>query len=145
MDDILFTYWGWFIAALVLAGLEIAAPGAFMIWLAGAAAVTGLLTLVLGFGWELQLVAFALFAVAAILAGRAYLRRNPIVSEDAALNRRADRLIGEVVTVVEPISKGRGRVQVADSPWLAIGPDMAAGTRARVVRVDGARLIVEPV
>lgn len=144
MNDILFTHWGWFIAALVLAGLEIAAPGAFMIWLASAAAVTGLFTLVIGFGWELQLVVFALLAIAAILAGRTYLRRNPIASDDATLNRRADRLVGEVVTVVEPISDGRGRVQVADSPWLAIGPDMAAGTRARVVRVDGARLVVEP-
>lgn len=145
MIDSLFTYWGWFVAALLLAGIEIAAPGFFMIWLAAAALATGIGTFVLDLGWEMQLVTFAILSVAAILGGRAYLHRNPIASDDPALNRRADRLVGEIVTVIEPIVGGQGRVQVADSPWLATGPDMAAGRRARIVRADGSRLVVEPV
>lgn len=144
LDALLFTYWGWFVLALLLGALEIASPGAFMIWLAGAALATGVLTLLLGLGWELQLVAFAVLAVAAVLAGRVYLRRHPIRSADPPLNRRADRLVGEVVTVAEAIRHGQGRVQVGDSPWIAAGPDMAAGARARIVSVDGNRLHVEP-
>lgn len=144
LDDLIFTYWGWFILALALGALEIAAPGAFMIWLAAAALATGLMTLVYGLGWELQLLAFACLAIASVLAGRAFLRERPIRSADPALNRRADRLLGEVVTVSEAIHDGCGRVQVGDSPWPAAGPDMPAGARARIVGVDGNRLHVEP-
>jgi inner membrane protein len=144
VDDLLFTYWSWFILALVMAALEIAAPGAFMIWLAAAALGTGLMTLVYGLGWELQLAAFACLAIASILAGRVFLRERPIRSADPTLNRRAERLLGEVVTVSEAIHDGCGRVQVDDSPWPAAGPDMPVGARARIVRVDGNRLIVEP-
>ncbi len=144
LEGLIFTFWGWFVLALVLAALEIAAPGAFMIWLAGAALVTGLMTFVYGFGWELQLLAFACLAIASVLAGRAYLRGRPNGSADPLLNRRAERLVGEVVTVSEAIHHGQGRVQVGDSPWPAVGPDMPVGSRARIVRIDGNRLHVEP-
>jgi len=144
VGDLIFTHWGWFVLALALAALEIAAPGAFMIWLAVAALATGLMTLVYGLGWELQLLAFACLAIASVLIGRAYFRGRPIRSADPALNRRADRLLGEVVTVTEAIQGGTGRVQVGDSPWPAAGPDMPAGARARIVSVNGNRLHVEP-
>ena len=144
MDAIIpwFSHWLWFAAALILAALEIAAPGAFMIWLAGASAITAVLTLALGLGWETQLFAFAVLAVASILAGREWLRRHPTQSSDPALNRRGDRMIGTVVTVVEAFVHGEGRVQIGDSPWSATGPDLAAGTRARIVAVDGSRVTV---
>ena len=143
IDDLVFTHWGWFILALALAALEIAAPGAFMIWLAAAALATGLTTLVYGLGWELQLAAFASLSIASVLIARTYFREQPLRSADPTLNRRADRLLGEVVTVSEAIRDGCGRVQVDDSPWPAVGPDMPAGARARIVRVDGNRLHVE--
>lgn len=142
LDGLLFTPWGWFILALVLAGLEIIAPGAFMIWLAGAALATGVLAL-LGIGWQLQLVAFALLAVASVVVGRNFLRRHPTPSSDELLNRRGARLIGEVVTVVEAIEGGEGRVQVGDSPWLASGPDLPVGSRVRIYHVEGSKLHVE--
>lgn len=140
-----FTHWLWFATALILAGLEIVAPGAFLIWLAGAAAVTAVLTLVLGIGWEIQLVAFAILAVTSLLSGREWLRRHPTPSSDPDLNRRGDRMIGTIVTVVEPFAHGEGRVQIGDSPWSAAGPDLATGARARIIAVDGTRVTVEPV
>lgn len=137
------TYWVWFITAAVLAMLEIAIPGIFMIWLAMAAAVTGTSTFVLGLGWEIQLVVFALLAVIAVIAGRNYIRHNPVRTDDTGLNRRADRLIGTIATVTEPIVDGRGKVQIGDSPWLASGPDCPAGAKVRIAGVDGATLRVE--
>lgn len=142
--EIYFTYWTWGIAALVLAGLEIILPGTFMIWLAGAAATTALVTLAAGVGWQVQLVVFALVAVASIVAGRAFLKRHPLETTDSGLNRRGARLIGRSFVLTEPIVRGEGRVQVDDSPWLVLGPDMPAGTRIKVVRLDGAALVVEP-
>ena len=138
------TYWVWFAAAAVLAIMDIIAPGIFMIWLALAAAATGVVTLALGFGWELQLAAFAVLSVVAVFAGRNFLRRNPVETTDSGLNRRGERLVGQLVKVVEPIAGGRGRVQVGDSPWLATGPDAAEGSMVRITGVEGATLKVEP-
>ena len=140
--EILPAYW-WLIAAGILAALEIIAPGFFLIWLAGAAAITGLLAFVLPGGVILQLVVFAILAVVAVLLGRRLIGPDP-VSEDPLLNDRIGRLIGEVVTVVDPIIGGHGRVKIADSPWPAIGPDAAAGARVRVIGMDGTTLRVEP-
>jgi inner membrane protein len=140
-----FTTWGWLVAALVLAGLEIAMPGAFFIWLAGAAAVTGMLTGLLGLGLSAQLPLFAVLAIASILLGRAWLKHHPIKTDDSGLNRRGARMIGELVDVVEPIVGGQGKVQVGDSPWLAVGPDAPKGTKVRITAVEGATLHVEPV
>ena len=56
-------------------------------------------------------------------------------SEDPTLNRAGADLIGRAVNVVEPIENGRGKVQVADTVWLAEGPDTPAGARVRVVAV----------
>jgi inner membrane protein len=139
----MFNIWGWLIAALVLAGLEMAAPGAFLIWLAGAAAVTGALTGVFGLGWQAQVPLFAVLAIASILLGRAYIKRHPIQTDDSGLNRRGARMLGQVYEVVEPIVGGRGKVQVGDSPWLATGPEAPKGVQVRVTAVDGATLRVE--
>jgi hypothetical protein len=144
MPDLPMTHWVWFIAAVVLAIMEIVAPGIFMIWLALAAAATGFATLALGLPWQLQVVVFAVLAVVAVFAGRNYLKRNPVLTEDRGLNRRGERLIGDIVKVVEPIEGGRGKVQVGDAPWLAVGSDAPVGARVRIVAVDGSTLHVEP-
>jgi inner membrane protein len=138
-----FVFWGWLILALILAAGELALPGVFLIWLAGAAALTGLVTKIIGFSYEWQLLTFAIFSVASIYVGRAYFKRNPIISEDNGLNQRGARMVGDVVTVVEAISASGGKVQIGDSPWLASGPDLAVGARARIVRVEGSKVVVE--
>jgi len=38
---------------------------------------------------------------------------------------------------------GEGRIRVGDSSWRVTGPELLAGSEVRVVRVDGATLIVE--
>ncbi len=140
-----FVFWAWFIAAVILACGELAAPGIFLIWLAGAAAVNGLLTWAIGWGWEAQLASFAVLAVISIYIGREYLKRNPILSEDNGLNKRGERMVGDIVTVVEAIAGGEGKVQIGDSPWLAKGPDLAVGARARIIRAEGTTVVVEAV
>ena len=42
-----------------------------------------------------------------------------------------------------PIAGGQGRIRVDDSVWRITGPDAPAGASVRVVRVDGATLVVE--
>ncbi len=50
-----------------------------------------------------------------------------------------------VVTVVEPIHAGRGKVRVDDGEWLAKGPDAPAGAQVRILGSEGTWLLVEPV
>ncbi|WP_375403961.1 NfeD family protein [uncultured Sphingomonas sp.] len=134
----------WLIAALAFALAELAAPGVFLVFVAVAAAITGVMLLalpdlpVIG-----QLAAFAAWSGVAVTVGRRWYHDNPVATDDALLNDRAARLIGEVVTVTAAIDNGRGRVRVGDGAWPARGPDAPVGARVRVVAVDGATLVVE--
>ena len=47
------------------------------------------------------------------------------------------------MVVEEPIENGRGRVRLGDTLWAAQGPDLAAGAKARVTKLDGTVVIVE--
>ena len=138
-------HWAWLAIGLVLGAAEMAVPGVFLIWLAGAAIITGLLTWVLPIGLPVQIVIFAVLAIVAVFAGRNYLRRNPVAGADPNMNRRGARLVGETVVVTQAIEGGTGRVHHGDSEWLARGPDAVPGTRMRIAGSDGAVLIVEPV
>ena len=137
-------HWWWLAGAIVLAIAELVVPGAFLIWIATAAALTGVAALLIGVPLAGQFVLFALLSVASVYLGRR-IYGEAVPSGDPMLNDRAARLIGETLIVVEAIEDGRGRVKVGDGAWPARGPDAAAGTRVRVTGADGACLHVEPV
>lgn len=136
-------YWWWLIAALALATAEIVVPGFFLIWLGAAALVAGLFTFLFGLAPVAQVILFAAAAVAAVYAARRWFQRNPGPSPDPLLNDRTARLIGTLVTVVEPITADRGRVRVGDGVWNAAGADAVPGETVRVVGADGTTLLVE--
>jgi inner membrane protein len=141
--DNLDPHWLWLALGLALIVGEMTIPGVFMIWLAGAAIVTGLVTWVVPIGIPFQIVLFAGLAMVAVFAGRNYLRANPIEAADPMMNDRGARAIGESVVVTQVIEGGSGRVKLGDSEWLAHGPDAEPGTRMRVTGHDGAILVVE--
>ena len=138
------SHWVWIAVGFFLAAAEILVPGVFLIWLAGAALLTGLITLVLPIGVPLQVVVFAVLAVAAVFLGRNYLRANPVEDADPKMNRRGMRLAGEIAIVTSAIDGSTGRVKHGDSEWLAKGCDAAVGDKVRISGSDGAVLIVEP-
>jgi len=59
------------------------------------------------------------------------------------LNRRAEQLIGRVVVLDQAIANGVGRARIDDAFWVVAGPDLPAGSRVRVVAVDGMTLKVQ--
>ena len=136
-------HWTWLAIGLLLAAAEMAVPGVFLIWMAGAALITGLITWLVPIGLPLQIVIFAVLAIVAVFAGRRYLRTNPIQPADPMMNDRGARAVGEMVVVTHAIDGGTGRVRLGDSEWLAKGPDAEPGSRMRVAGHDGAVLIVE--
>jgi inner membrane protein len=136
-------FWHWWILAALLAAVEALAPGMFFIWFGAAAAIVGLVALVLpGMGWETEIILFALLAGVAVFIGRRFLRRRT-TNPDPALNRRGERYIGRQFTLETAIVNGRGSIKVDDSVWRAAGPELPAGRRVKVVGADGAVLRVE--
>ena len=136
--------WGWLIAATLLAAAELVVPGVFLIWLALAAFVTGLVALLLSPPVAFDFALFAVAAIASIYAGRYLYRGAAETPPDPLLNKRGQRTIGKRVTICEPIANGLGRATDGDSFWTAKGPDMPAGSIATVVAMEDNILLVEP-
>jgi len=134
----------WFAFAAILAIVELLLPGIFLVFIAVGAALTGVVVLALP---ELPVFAqIGIFAVASsvsVAVGRRWYLRNPVESSDPMLNDRVARMIGEVVTVANPIVAGEGRVRVGDSEWTARGPDAPAGALVRITGARGNTLDVE--
>lgn len=135
--------WWWFTLGLLLAIGEMTIPGVFLIWMAGAAMLTGLAAWALPIGFPLQMLLFVVLAIGAVFVGRSYLSKNPIKEADPKMNNRGARAVGESVVVTQVIAGGQGRVKLGDSEWLARGPDAEPGTRMKVTGHDGSVLVVE--
>lgn len=134
--------WWWLILAVLLGIGEILSPGVFLIWVAAAAAFTGLVTMLSGVPTAAQLLIFAMTSLVSAWFGRRWYLGNPVKSSDPLLNDRSARLIGRTVTVAEPIAHGRGRVKVGDSVWPATGPDLPEGAAALITGVNDGVLVV---
>ena len=137
-------HWVWLTLGLVLAGLEILLPGVYLIWLAVAAIITGVLTLAFDLSLPFQVVDFVFLSLIIAFSAKRVLGERPIKSSDPLMNRRGARLVGETALVVQAIEHGSGRVKLGDSEWLARGPNVAAGERVRISGSEGAVLLVEP-
>ncbi len=136
-------HWWWFAIGLVLAALEMTVPGVYLIYLALAALVTGVLVLAGESSLPMQIVSFVSLSLIFAFSAKRWLRDKPIESSDPLMNNRAGRLIGQTAIVTQAIENGEGRVRVGDGEWLASGPDCPAGTRVRIAGANGACLAVE--
>ncbi|WP_447750738.1 NfeD family protein [Sphingopyxis fribergensis] len=136
-------HWAWLSLGVLLAAAEIVAPGFFLIWLGAAAIATGAIAWVVPLTVPVQLGIFAILSFVALYGARRWLKSNPITTTDPHLNQRGGRLIGEVLTVTKAIEDGRGRAKVGDGEWPVRGPDVAEGSKVRVVSADGGVLVVE--
>src|SRR3954454_4683101 len=120
--------WNWFILGGLLLAVEIVAPGTFMLWLGLSALLVGLITLLIDWPWQAQLVAFAVLSIASIVVWR---RLSPKVDEvrtQRFLNRRAESFVGRVFTLEKPIVDAAGTVRIGDTVWQVRGPDAPPGT-----------------
>ena len=137
-------HWVWLTLGLLLAALEMLVPGVYLIWIAVAALITGVLTAVFDVSLPMQMIDFVFLSLIVAFSARRFLRDKPIESADPLMNRRGARLVGETATVVQAIEHGSGRVKLGDSEWIAHGPNIGAGEHVRVSGSEGAILLVEP-
>jgi inner membrane protein len=136
-------WWHWWIAAAVLAAIETFMPGAVAIWFAASAFAVGALLLIVPLPWQLQLVLFGALGVLAIFMWRRFRPEHNETTDQPALNQRGVKYVGQVFELFEAVKDGTGKVRVGDGVWLVRGADAPAGSRVRVIGVEGAVLKVE--
>jgi membrane protein implicated in regulation of membrane protease activity len=135
--------WIWFVIAAVFLLIELMMPGVFMLWLGLAGILVGIISLTTVMSWQVQLITFAVLAIACIPAWRHFARQVESPVDRPYLNRRAEGYVGRVFTLEKPIIDGVGTIRIEDTVWRVSGPDLPAGSRVRVAGADGAELAVE--
>lgn len=139
--------WAWWVLGIVLLIAEVLLPGVFLVWIGVAAIVTGALSLLLWdaavWTWHMQWLVFAALSLAAVLAGRRWMKSRKDTSDEPFLNQRGQSLVGRTATLDQPIREGRGRIRLDDTMWSVQGPDLPAGTQVRIVASSGRDLKVE--
>ncbi len=142
INDII--YWYWLILAVAMIILEILIPGAYFLWMGVSAIFVGALMYVFPeMVFLVQILIFAVLSVISVVMYKSYRKKNPIVTDEPALNRRGEKYIDQKFTLTEPIINGEGKIKVDDSTWKIVGMDMPAGMVVRVVAVEGTTLKVE--
>ncbi|MEO0078104.1 MAG: NfeD family protein [candidate division WOR-3 bacterium] len=132
----------WIVCGVILAALEILIPGLVIIWFGIAAVVTG----IVAFFIPNQYVQFGIFvflSAALVLLAQRIARR---ITKPEPEPVGANRMLGAVGIVSQEIRPPEvGRIKVAGEEWRAEAKAaLGVGTRVRVLRVDGTRVLVEP-
>src|SRR4051812_35092713 len=95
--------WSWIVAGVVLFGLELAVPGAFMMWLGIAAVLVGVISFAIDWAWQWQCTALGFFAAASVPLWPRFALKVERKPGAPLLNRRTEALIGRVFTLEKPI------------------------------------------
>lgn len=134
----------WAVLALVLIGLETAAPGILLLWFGFAAA--GVFLLVLGFDLSTpaQMMMFVLLSFVSVGVYWKWFRKAGERTDQPLLNRRQEQMLGRVFSLESAIVNGEGRIRDGDAFWPVRGPDLAQGEPVRVIAVEAGVLRVAP-
>lgn len=137
--------WNWLVLAVILVILETIVPGVHFVWFGMAATIVGIIALATEIDWQWQLVIFGLLSFATALLVRRYVTPQAAPSDQPGLNERGSYYVDRIVVVEDAIENGRGRVRLGDTLWAAEGPDLPVGASARVTKLEGTVVVVEPV
>lgn len=140
-------FWHWYIVAVLLITLEmVVLPAIFFLWMGISAGIVGLLLMVApGLPFMAQIITFTVIAVVSLVMHKSYLKNNPKTTDEPTLNRRGEQYVGRTFTLHEAIVNGVGKIKVDDSTWKVMGEDMNAGSKVKVVGIDGTVFKVESV
>ena len=145
----MFEWWHWIVLGIVLALAELAVPAFFIIWFGLGALGVGIALLILpNLSLATQLVLWATLSAALTALWFRYLKPRTVSqvgSSSGALLGEIGVLVGELT----PQSRGQVRFQkplLGADLWACYADTpLAAGTRVRVVAVEGSFLKVESV
>jgi membrane protein implicated in regulation of membrane protease activity len=76
---------------------------------------------------------------------RQYRDRQRELNSPLASHRLGHSHIGQVILLEQGLQNGAGRIRIGNREWPIRGPNLPAGTKARVTGVDGTVLLVDRV
>lgn len=137
-------FWHWLIAAVIMIILEMVIPAAWFLWMGISAFAVGLLLFFLpATPLLIQIIIFGALSVSTLALYKWRQTASPVKKDLPNLNRRGEQYVGRIFTLDEPIVNGVGKVRIDDSTWKVRGADMPAGSKVRVLSVEGTSLNVE--
>lgn len=145
------SYFIWIIIAVALSVVEIFTAGFFVIFFAlGALITAGVAFVTLDF--STQMGVFLVSSTLLVLFGRPFLKKTFNLTEQPLKATNIDKIKGETVLVLEPVTRYAGRVRVLHTGevWTAYltpdleGETLEAGQEGQVIAVDGAKLVIQP-
>ncbi|MGY0616201.1 NfeD family protein [Vibrio sp. FJH11] len=141
------TFWHWLALGLALLAIELLGTAGYCLWLGISALIVGVILSMLPMSWQLQWLSFATFSlITTWLWWRRQWKQDKEDDQVRDLNQKYKQLIGRTLTIEEDFSIGLNRIHVADTTWSAQSDEaLPAGTRVKIVAVEGIILIIEPV
>jgi membrane protein implicated in regulation of membrane protease activity len=137
-------FWYWLVAAVVMVVIEMLMPLAYFLWMGVSAFIVGLLLFAIpSIPLLIQVIIFGVLSVVTLVLYKNHQKANPTVNDEPNLNRRGEQYVGRIFTLHEAIVNGVGKVKVDDSTWKVMGVDLPAGSKVRVMSVDGTIFNVE--
>jgi len=145
------TFWHWGIIVVALLLLELFIGAEFFLWLAAAALLSGIVSMVApSLDWKIQFALYAAFSLASLVAWAKYSRNRKLKPTDQPhLNKRQNKFIGGTFRLAANLKNGEGKVIVDDAQWsvrVVSGDENAKqGSKVKVVDMDGMILLVEAI
>ena len=132
----------WIILFLVLLLIELATVNLVSIWFA-VGAIAAFITSFFTDSVLLQLFVFVVVSVVSLFVTLPIVKK--VKSKDKFVPTNLDRVLGKEAEVTKEIKPNHyGEVQVFGTTWTATGDEVfKVGEKAKVVKMDGVKLIVE--
>lgn len=137
-------FWHWWAIALILVVIEALTPIGIFAGMTIAATITGAVALSdPDMSWQTEVGIFVAQSVVYSFIWHKVVRRFGALSSGESTAKAKEKL-GLEFTLVRPIKNGFGEAIIDDAHWELKGPDLIAGTKVRVIDVDGSILAVLP-
>lgn len=133
----------WLVLVFIFIVLEILTPTFFIIWFSIGALVALILSLT-GFNLTIQLIGFLLVSTLSIFLTKPFVKK--FTSKTKRYKTNSQSVIGEIALVTKDIKAGEdfGQVKINGEIWTANSKqNLSEGDRAKVLAIDGVKLIVE--
>jgi len=137
--------WGWLAVGIAMIAIDVFLASIYLMWIGVAALTVGLLLVAMPrLSWEWQLLILAVNGLIMIFCWKKFWRSRQD-SDQPDLNPLGALYLGFTYPLHTAIENGRGQVNVDDTLWTVLGPELPVGAMVRLLEVVGGRLHVEPI
>ena len=135
----------WIIAGILMIIIEILTPTFFIMWF-GIGAFSASVVAYFNLSWVYQILTFLIVSTVLVILTRPIAKR---ITGPSPRKIAIDEIVGKVGIVLEDVDFEKGGiVKVGSDTWRAVVEKdvrIPKGSKIKVLRVEGTKLVVEPV